>query len=145
MENDGFLEFKWKGDQFLIFGSCGICIGPFSDFAAALGFFFFFFPLPSPDGRWGQTGESGVEVGETGAISASRKVDNINRESAVFRLQSTSDEVNLNLGSSGPQIVDSANNVNVDPCFLILQIHVMLCYSTYMAPCGLLLISEHTI
>lgn len=26
MENDGFLEFKWKGDQFLIFRSCSICI-----------------------------------------------------------------------------------------------------------------------
>lgn len=42
MENDGFLEFKWKDDQFLIFGSCAICIGSFSDFAAALGFS----PLP---------------------------------------------------------------------------------------------------
>lgn len=30
MENDGFLEFKWKGDQFLIFCSCSICIGSFS-------------------------------------------------------------------------------------------------------------------
>lgn len=49
MENDGFLEFKWKGDQFLIFGSCGICIGSFSDFAAALGFFFFLSPTQMGD------------------------------------------------------------------------------------------------
>lgn len=36
MESDAYLEFKWKGDQFLIFFfSCSICIDSLSDSTAA--------------------------------------------------------------------------------------------------------------
>lgn len=44
MENDGFLEFKWKGDQFLIFSvRAAFASARSSDFTATLPFIFYYF------------------------------------------------------------------------------------------------------
>lgn len=56
MENDGFLEFKWKGDQFLIFF--------FFHAAFALTHSQILPLLCLSNGQRGQTGESEVEKGK---------------------------------------------------------------------------------
>lgn len=68
MENDGFLEFKWKGDQFLIFRFVRHLHRLLLRISPPLCLFFFL--LLFWDGRRGQTGESGAERGKTEAVCA---------------------------------------------------------------------------
>lgn len=63
MENDGFLEFKWKGDQFLIFRFVRHLHLLVLQISPPL--YLFFVLLLFWDGRREQTGESEAERGMT--------------------------------------------------------------------------------